>query len=66
MHTGNYNTTACLPAAHFNQIYLKLRELDEGRETEIKKERDGPWEKSKNSSEIIHYSFKQFYLFNIL
>lgn len=42
MHTDNYNTTACLPAARFNQIYLKLREGDEGREAEAKKGRDGP------------------------
>lgn len=42
MHTDNYNTTACLAAAHFNQIYLKLRERDKGRDMEIKKGRDGP------------------------
>lgn len=58
MHTDNYNTTACLPAARFNQIYLKLRERDKGRETEMKKARDGPWEKSKaNSSEVISSFF---------
>lgn len=50
MHTDNYNTTACLPAARFNQIYLKLRESDKGGETEMKKGRDGPWEKSKANS----------------
>lgn len=58
MHTDNYNTTACLPAACFNQIYLKLREREQGREAEMKKGRDGPREKSKaNSSEIISTFF---------
>lgn len=58
MHTDNYKTTACLPAARFNQIYLELRERDKRRETKMKKGGDGPWENSKaNSSEIISSFF---------
>lgn len=38
--TDNYNTTACLPATRFHQIYLKLREINKGRETEMKTRRD--------------------------
>lgn len=54
MHTDNYNTTACLLTARFNQIYLKLRERDQARET---RKWRGEMEKSKaNSSEII-FSF---------
>lgn len=62
MHTDNYNTTACLHAARFNQIYLKLRERDQARE---RRKWRGEMEKSKaNSSEII-FSFI-FSLFNIV
>lgn len=53
MHTDNYSTTACLTSARSNQIYHKLRERDKWRETEMKKGRDGPWEKSKTNSQII-------------
>lgn len=44
MHTDNYNTTACLPAARFNQIYLELRKRDKGRDGNGEKG-GGPWEK---------------------
>lgn len=41
MHTDNYNTTACLPDACFNQIYLKLGGRDK-RKNENEESGDGP------------------------
>lgn len=64
MHTDNYNTTACLPAACFNQIYLKLRKREQGRETEVKKGRETVREKIKGK--LFRNNFNFFPLFNIL
>lgn len=39
MNSDKYNTTACLPSAHFNQIYLRLGKKGKEKETEIKNRR---------------------------